>query len=450
MGMQLYMQRFEDDRVTFGAGGAIVRLNGFYPQVGVDEHEPVVEHFDLLLYGTSDELRALQRQITNLFHAARRYKADPEPVWLYFSPDESAAAWRAKVLDGGVILSAGLDPMWRVQRLRLTVTVEREPLWQGPETQLPLTNWNAESTLGPLTIFNCNDGAGVAPNRRCNFVEIDGDDIPGDAPALARIEITNTLDHVRRAANVMIGLNVESSPTLFNPVLEAEAATGGTTQASAGGSGGSVKLLTWSGTAESVLLTWTLPTALLNQMGGNYFRAIGRFTSSIAPTCWVRLRVKLALTTIWESPFVALSEFVFGYELLELCSLRLPPYMLGTGDLYPLTLELIGKDTTGAGSLTMDYLQLTPLSGWRKLIPMGYHLPYGARLVDDGIAGRLYVDGLAEGGRVGHYIGYGERIRLEPGRPQRLYFLMSNDVSSSEITRTAAVKVFIRPQRWAL
>jgi len=190
------------------------------------------------------------------------------------------------------------------------------------------------------------------------------------------------------------------------------------------------------------LLTWTLSTELLNKLAGRYVRIIGNITGSVSSSTWLRFKVKFALTTIWEGPLTLLGTI----SLQELVSMRLPPYLVGAGDLYPLDLVLSAKSSV-SHSFELDFLQLTPLDGWRKLTHKGYGLGYEARIVDDAIDGYLYTDGWTPAGKTGHYVGYGEPILLQPGKLQRLYFLHMPQAGSFVIYRTLSVKIYYRPRR---
>lgn len=292
----------------------------------------------------------------------------------------------------------------------------------------------------PAAIDNHTDGA------HANYAVIGADRIAGTLDTPLRLEITNAYNSASRAYNFMIGLNRLSDPEFFTHVLEAESASGGTTTADATCSNGNRKDCSWTGTGEAELLNWTLSTALLNMCAGNYFRQMLRFSSVAAYTdCWVRFRIKLALTTIWESAPVKLDT---AHSLQDLGVLQLPPYLVGAGDLYPLNLVLYAqRATAGTHTLNMDYLQLFALDGWRKLAPRGYGLVYGARLVDDGIDDLIYTDGWPTAGKTGHYKGSGDRLMGRPGVVQRIVLLHDSDTGSAAIDRTLTVKAYYRPRR---
>lgn len=280
----------------------------------------------------------------------------------------------------------------------------------------------------------------------CNYVEIAEGDVEGDLPAATRLEITNNFNSENRAYTIWIGQNVESDPGNLSHILEAEDASGETTVDSYLSSGNQYKDLDWSGAAENTLLTWTLSTELLNQLAGHYFRVIGKLFANVPAGLWVRLKVMMAATVLWDGPLTLLQSG--SAELQELASLRLPPYLLGSGDLYPLTMLLNAKiNSAGAHTFHIDYIQLTPLDGWRKLQPKGYGAGYEVRVVDDGIDGYLYTDGWTPAGKTGHYVGYGNPIMVQPGKLQRIYFLHNNMYGTAKIYRTLSVKIYYRPRR---
>ena len=283
----------------------------------------------------------------------------------------------------------------------------------------------------------------------CNYVDIAGANAAGELPGQTRLEITNNYNSASRASNVWIGQNWNSDPANMVHTLQAEDAVSASPTNDASASGNKYVSASWSGTTEATLLTWNLTTALLNQLRGYYQRILIHFNGAPGANTWLRLTVYLDTVAIWTGPLVYLDQYSY---IQELSSLRLPPYLLEAPDLYPLTIKLNAKHAlSGAHSLGIDHIQITPLDGWRKLAaPMGENLAYQQRLVDDGIYDYLYADGGSPAGKAGYYVGYGDRIKIYPGVNQRLYFLHMNDTSSAPVVRTLSVKVFYRPRKVTL
>lgn len=283
----------------------------------------------------------------------------------------------------------------------------------------------------------------------CNYVEIAAASVDGDLPGLTRLEISNMYNSSTIASRIWIGQNWQSDPANLVHILQAEDADSVTPIPDGTCSGGGKVEATWSGTTESVIMAWDLTTALLDQLAGHYQRMLIRFASAPGANTWLRLSIYLDVTPIWSGPLVYLDPY---YYLQELSSLRLPPYLLDAGTLYPLTLKLSAKHAlSGSHSMYIDYMQITPLDGWRKLTaPLGYYLDYQMRLVDDGIDHYLYADGSSPAGKIGHYVGEGSPIMLQPNALQRLYFLSDNDTLGSAVQRTLVVKAYYRPRRWTV
>lgn len=486
-------------------------VDGYYPVTATSLDSNVIERFDLIIIGSSEsDLTGKIRAIERIFEQARQHITGPNGIYFNFAPSGTGDPWRARVYDGAILLDKRLDHNWRSYKAIIGVTLERAPAWDGPEAQIPLTNpLDSDNTTG-LTVYNPNlhrqgitisfdsgtkrvsdsdnglanfkdgmtvkifgstsndgtytitdggqagyfvvsesltdeaagDDVGIDAGP-CNYVEIAAADVEGDLLAPTRLEITNNYNSATRLSTVWISQNVECDPGNLDNILEAEDASGETTQSASGYSGNQYKLCEWTGTTETPLLTWTLSTALLNQLRGRYVRILARFAGTIAPILWLRLKVKIDVTTIWEGP-LALMNTALNQEL---ASLRLPPYLLGAGDLYPLTMVLSAITDQASSSLVVDFLQMMTLDGWRKLLTKGYYVEYGARLVDDGIDEYLYTDSWATSGKLGNYAGYGEAIKLQPNKLQRLYFQFSESDGGGDSRRTLSIKLYYRPRR---
>lgn len=277
-----------------------------------------------------------------------------------------------------------------------------------------------------------------------NEVQIAAADVVGDLPAPPQIMITNNYNDADRAARVYIAHNVFSNPASLAHILEGESGTGGTNTADAYSSGGYYKALSWAVTTETELLDWTLSTVLLNACASNYFRLLLRLASSLGySNLWLKVKIKMELTTIWESEWTLASN-----RLFELATVQLPSYLAGTGNIYPAHLVLYGKRATaGTHTLDVDYLQLSPLDGWRHLQPQGYNLGYEARLIDDMIDDYLYTDNWSTPGKFGNYYTASAPVFLQPNKLQWLYFLHDDDDGDAPINRTFSIKMYYRPRR---
>ena len=431
--------------ISLTSGSAAVAR--YTPATPASEAAPLTESADVLCEGVSTT-RTLVQSLNRLMEQARRYqqRKTGARVYLLFQPEGDADAWRSELLDGRVLWDEkAMDTGWASGLLEFRVTWERRPWWEGPETAIPLTNGNGSNVTSGLTLYNHDD----ADSGHDCWVSIAAASVTGDTPAPLKLELENTFNDTARAYRIYVGHNVWSNPGSFTPTFEGEDSTaGGTVTAEGTQSGGDYMLKGWSGTGETEAFNWSLSSAFLAACAGGYFRAVARFANapSTSPDIWVRWKVKMAgLTTIWQGPWVQLSN-----QLVQsLDTLQLPPFLVGSATLADLTLILEARrDNAGSNSLSLDYVALMPLDGWRAYLPKGYGLQYTDKLVDDQIEGRLY--GVWSSGEVGYWTVSGEPIRLWPGRDQRLYIVHGDWINGGSAQRTLKAKAWYRPRRLTL
>ncbi len=398
------------------------------------------------LMGNRTSVEANLGLLEQLFVQVKQRKQRPAigKVWVERSNGDGTW-WKSELVNADALQEDNsLDRLGRSTPVR--IVMKRKNFWKGAETQLPLTNGNGTDDLAGLRVFNCGDGNGVAPNIKHNWVQIDGEDILGDLPGPVRLEMTNSYDNAARLYNIWTALNSESDPANFGHILEGEAATGGTTVVNASCSNGNAQSFTWTDSIQAILGRWALDTTYLNRAGGNYFKVLAAFAGS--PAAGTRLQCKVTfpsgtpLTVVGSSQEVGLSNA----RIQDIGTIQLPPWLVGAGDLAPVDLTIYRRKT-GGGSLSLDYLQITPIDGYRVLRPKGYGTAYQIRVVDDGINETLYTDGWTPSGKTGHYVGTGERLRLAAGKTQRIYFLMSGDTGDISINRQLTVKAYYTPVR---
>lgn len=240
----------------------------------------------------------------------------------------------------------------------------------------------------------------------------------------------------------------DRSGTFSNPE-DLNGSTGGanmaTTASAISNAGGGYAQFDWSGTGEAEIASWTLDTTYLNRAAGNWFKILGAFYSSIAGSgdYQVKWKLKLSVTTIFETEWYLLNN---SYELQEMHGepIRLPPQDI-PDDQYQLSLVLTVKHSaSGSHSLVIDFLQVSPLDGWRILTSPALHLQSGWTLVDNPVDDVApYVD--TGGGKGANFIALGDAIMLEPGS-QILYFLARNSTGNYQINHTINVRAYTRPR----
>jgi len=108
-----------------------------------------------------------------------------------------------------------------------------------------------------------------------------------------------------------------------------------------------------------------------------------------------------------------------------------------------------GEQNTGSSiNLNLDFLQITPLDGWRLLECSGYGVLQNSRIVDDGFNDVFWIDTGSESDKAGYLVAHGSPIELYPGKKQKLHFLIHSNIgNTAEIARTASIKLFYRPRR---
>ena len=141
----------------------------------------------------------------------------------------------------------------------------------------------------------------------------------------------------------------------------------------------------------------------------------------------------------------------YGLIIRDLVTFNLPPWLRGETNQMALDFVIQCQQESGSGYvLNCDTMYLIPADGWRY-IQTNHYVDTGERLVDDGINDTVYVDDGAGDDKHSACVGYGNAIMLEPGKLQRLYFLMhSTSAFTAEVDRYLTVKLFYRPRRYTI
>lgn len=430
-------------------GDGVVLLDGYYPETAVDLDQHIGESFEVWIKGLAvDKIRAINR----FFDYARQNTIGPNGVWLHYAID-GGTVWRSRIYNGVVGYNNKLHMYYRRGVIKATITIERDPFWEGPEAQIPLTNGNGTNNTTGLNVFNCNDGSGSAPNKRNNYVQIADTAVSGDLPAPVRLEMTNQFNSSARLSELWISHNVHSNPTTFQHVMEGESAIalqgGITNQAASGYSGGYVKEFVLTSANQIPLVRFELNTAYLNAANKRWFKVLGVFSSSAHQGNRLQLKIMFPVGTILTTVASSQEVLLSAARIQELGEIQIPPWLLSSGDLAPVDLVLFGQKSETA-YMGIDFIQISPIDGYRVLIPRGYGAAYGVRIVDDGINQQLYTDGWSGGGKTGHYTSIGKPLRLIPGKAQRLYFLQQGNTGDANITRVLSVKAYYRPRKSGL
>lgn len=440
--------------LTITHGATTIDLAGdnviidYVPQPG--NGETVTESAQIRLMDTSSsDLLDCIHSIETAFRMAREYQqtGTGDQVFVNFAPGSDSDAWRSEILDGKLVHNRELlGYEWANSQEDATLAWTRRDYWDGPLTALTVSN-TAGSTDGWLAIYNHTDSdAGHE-----NWVQIASTDIDGNMPGPAFISIDNTYA-TQKLYSAWIGQNWTSA-TDFEHILEGESSTAGSTNGTDSDcSGGAYSSATITANTWTDLFTWTLSdTDVLAPAKGSWFKVLAAFTGTVPVSARFRLKFSYQAATIYQTGITNLDSSR-ALATREIATVRIPPWLPGDSGLAAIELTLQGW-AVAATQVDLDFLQLTPLDGYRFLDCVGYGADQNYCFVDDAIEKKTYLTAQAspDDTRVGLLNGYGQRIHLYPGKTNRLYFLLhSNVADTAEADRTAGVKVAYRPRRRTL
>ncbi len=450
MSMQLYI-KYAGITLDFQANGYEM-VGGFYPETPDEGMEIISDQFTVRITGTSGaDLHAKKTAIRLALEHAKEHKDDALAAYVYFDIDDSGDAWMSKMLKGAVHYDSRLESTWRNNVVVATIIIEHKPYWdQQDEVQVPLTNGNGTNNTAGLVIFNCGDNAGASPNHHDNYVEIAAADVLGDMQGPTRLEVLNSYA-TSRLYTLWIGQNW-TDPDNMSHILEGESSTIGTeTDDTTGCSNGHFMRKALASGAEADLFTWALTDSFLDACKGGLFKILARFHGNAPTNVKFRIKLEFAVTNIWQTGQATI-DASRALQIRELFTFRLPPWLLGQTNLSALTMTLTGQQSSGSSvNVDLDFLQITPLDGWRMLECAGYGVVQNSRMIDDGVNENAYIDDGAGDNKAGILVGYGNPIKLYPGKKQRLYFLMHSWAgNTAEIARTISLKLFYHPRRQSL
>lgn len=392
-----------------------------------------------------DEVQQNVRIIERLLRQAeqhQRAKGGADPVYVTLQVDAEANSWRSEILSGSVMMTDNVLSEWANVKAEIVITWVRRFYWEGPASYLELYNPDLDSYVTELFILNHSNGT----DR--NYVEVRGSDVEGSLPAACALEFYNRSGGALAWNNVYIGQGLWIDIDTFDPILEGEdnETGGGTDTANGASSGGYYHALTWgsSSTYSSLRYQFTIDGDQLAAANGSRFRLLARMGASPNSTTYVRAEIASGAVVFARSAEVKLK----GSGIEDLGVIQLPPSLseLPSYALADLELNIYARDTV-AGSLSIDFIQMTPLDGWRHMKVVGTNFPDDSVIYDDGIQGISYTWEPSGVGAFGNIVGLGRRILVWPERDQKLYFLFDTDTGSVPIDADVSVRLNYRPRR---
>lgn len=414
---------------------------GYLPASIYDAQGKATDDINLLAIGASH--RAAVTQINQIFEKARAWRAERSgtPAYLEIQFDETSW-WRAEMYDGRAEYEKkNIGPHWDARAIPVTIYLERSA-WEGPETELALTNASGSGTGGRAV--------GVENYTTTeNWVTVSGTNVSGDLPAHTRLELTHTYATNPFIKEIWLHHKVDNPPALVH-FIQGESATGGSNTADATASGGSKKSLSWSGTSKTKLLEWTLTAASLNAIAGGQTHFLLRHDGAAYSDLYFQfvLRNPTGYTLIQEG---SLTPMPSGNEMQVIDSFRLPPGGVISGS-SSLILELWAQRlSAGTHSLAIDFIQISPVSpgnSWHKLTSIGTGLRVNETLVVDNIDQRIYR--VVSSTNIADWSSEGGGIQLQPGRDQRIYVMAAEVGNNYRRLQTFTVRLYYRARRRSL
>lgn len=410
------------------------------PGSGKDAEPEIAHSLDLLIQATtSSALQTLVRSVEQLLWAAayRRRTQLGVRVYLQVQWDGEASLWRTEVLGGKLEVTNAPD-QWGNKKLEATLAMTCVAYWEGPETQIALTNSSASNNTSGLTIYNHDDSG----TNHDNYVQIAAAAVAGVLPTPVKIELKHTTGSSVNFTNIYMANNVYADPANLTHIIEGESrdSGGGTVTADANSSGGNYNALT---TIIGVnYMDFSIAAAQVAKLGGRWFRLLSRFRFIPANTTIQPQLVDTASgVALWSGPIYL--HTTSNYPVIDLGAIPIPPggYSASWGG---IKLEL-RITAASIAAVELDFIQLTPTDSFRHLRLYGYPIANNDLVIDDGTAGLTYVSRSSAFAPLA--VPRGEPLMVYPGRDQRIYVLADESANAFNIARTWAVRLWYRQRR---
>ena len=418
--------RITDGTTTLTLSGSGVYLGATYFPTSQANASRIAETVPVILEGTDSTIRAAVQDIQQLLRAAaNRDKTLTARYFVEFRPVDSGDIFRAELFGGDANYSQA--PAERslynaTSTVRVTVTWERAPKWEGPEEEMYISSSALSERTGGVTL-SINDNAGTP-----NWVGIASARVKGTQPAPIRLRITNSSGTGLAWRNFYIGNNAYSTPGSADLWLLGSEATGGATASWPAGTGHSA-------------LQWLIPlnATLLGQTQGRTFRVIGAFTS-ISSTSAMRASVGPYVGGVFDFGRIGMERQNVG-GVIDLGEFALPPGGYNVAN-AAVALAITARSPSLSGGGTLDFVMLMPTDSYRRLRQNAYSIPNGDSIEDDGIEGGTYW--LSGSSRYPTVRASGAPLMVFPERDQRIY-IMADENGAWTAGRAITVRAWYRP-----
>lgn len=423
------------------------------------KYRNVDETCELLIEGaTTVAIGNKLQQLQRLLEQARRSNRDnvESRVFVQIKPDGYSTWYESEIFRGFYQPEIEGVGMY-ISRLKLIVEVswERRYYWEAvTESQLTISNTGGSGTS--LTLYNAAD---AYLGGRYNWFDVLMSATDGDLPAPGRLVVQNlSSPRIRR---IWVGQKYTGAPASIGYTLDIVDKTGSGSGSQQPGAADYTKYnkgFYWEDpfttTTEQTILQWTVSSTVLTAARGGFFKLLAN--APVRPSgglLRVRARAFVEVTPIWDGPWVY-PDRAAG-DLLDLGSLRIPPYPARSGSLYPINLSIYGQlDATGSETIGIDFLRLVPLDSWRMFDSFAYDLGQNAYIVDDPYEEWVYTDGWATAGRLGNFNSYGPKLMISnvPGLGGRNRYVVTFTDWNGDVLAGSSVSVsmYYRARRLSL
>lgn len=419
--------RLTDGTTTITLSGSGAYLGVTYFPAADPSKDQLTETFPLILEGTAAAISSAVNDIEQLFAAARlRQKLLTPRVFVEFQTVDTAEIRRAELFDGATNWAQAPAKRYlagTLNTVEVAVTLVRSAKWEGQLTELYLSSSTQTERTGGVTAYN-NDNGGNP-----NWIGIAANRVAGTCPAPIQLRITNASGSTISWRNFYVGNNVYSAPASADVWLLGSEAVGGAAASWAS-----------STTHNDLLWVFALNATLLGQALGRSFRVIAAFTS-ITANVNLRANVGGYIGSVYVPIQYNEERLTSARKMLDLGELPIPPggYSAATA---AAALAITGR-FTGAGSGTIDFVQLMPTDSFRRFQQVNYSTANGASVEVDDIEGVAYQIASSAKNPIVRVSG-GLPLCVFPNRAQRLYILFDEDAGFTA-GRQMTIQAWYRP-----
>jgi len=419
--------RLTDGTTTLTLSGSGTYLGVTYFPAADPSKDRLTETFPLILEGTAAAISSAVNDIEQLFSAARlRQKLLTPRVFVEFQTVDTADIRRSELYDGATNWAQAPAKRYlggTLNTVEVAVTLVRSAKWEGQLTELYLSSSTQTERTGGVTAYN-NDNGGNP-----NWIGIAANRVAGTCPAPIQLRITNASGSTISWRNFYVGNNVYSAPASADVWLLGSEAVGGAAASWAS-----------STTHNDLLWVFSLNATLLGQALGRSFRVIAAF-SSVTANVNLRANVGGYIGSVYVPIQYNEERLTSARKMLDLGELPIPPggYSAATA---AAALAITGR-YTGAGSGTIDFVQLMPTDSFRRFQQVNYSTANGASVEVDDIEGVAYQIASSAKNPIVRVSG-GLPLCVFPEQAQRLYILFDEDAGFTA-GRQMTVQAWYRP-----